>query len=252
VLDIHNLERRWLKYKIKTFLPIIITLIVVILLLIGAVIFWPNKKVNEAPTPLVPNNSKAAVQLPKEISTSVENSMLLEPSMEFIHSLSESSGSITPAPESGQIKNITGSQKTTVPQLPPPTAKMLDVTELPPLPKTQIPLPSNKTLTINRNESALDITELEQRFKETSNANLGLFIARYYYDHGNYSESYNYALKTNAVNSHIEESWIIFSKSLTKLGKVDQAKKTLQLYIAQSGSETAKSLLENIEKGNFK
>jgi hypothetical protein len=252
VLDIHNLERRWIKYKIKTFLPMIITLILVILLLIGAVIFWPNKKVNAVPTPLVPNNLRAAVELPKVISPSVENSMLLEPSMEFIHSLSESSGAITPTPESGQIKNTTSSQRTTTPQLPPPTAKMLDVTELPPLPKTQIPLPSNKTLTINRNESALDITELEQRFKETSNANLGLFIARYYYDHGNYSESYNYALKTNAVNSHIEESWIIFSKSLTKLGKIDQAKKTLQLYIAQSGSETAKSLLENIEKGNFK
>jgi len=172
--------------------------------------------------------------------------------MEFIHSLSESSSAIASVPESGQIKNIPSSQKTTAPQLPPPTAKMLDVTKLPPLPKTQIPLSSNKTLSINRNESALDITELEQRFKETSNSNLGLFIARYYYDHGNYSESYNYALKTNAVNSHIEESWIIFSKSLIKLGKIDQAKKTLQLYITQSGSETAKSLLENIEKGNFK
>ncbi|MGD9654962.1 MAG: tol-pal system YbgF family protein, partial [Sulfuricurvum sp.] len=112
--------------------------------------------------------------------------------------------------------------------------------------------PSDKSLSINRNESKLDIEGLQRRFKETSNANLGLFIARYYYDQGNFNEAYNYALRTNTLNSKIDESWLIFSKSLVKLGKSDQAKKTLQLYISQSGSETAKILLDSIEKGNFK
>jgi two-component SAPR family response regulator len=111
---------------------------------------------------------------------------------------------------------------------------------------------SNGSLSINRNESKINIEDLKLRFKETSNANLGLFIARYYYDHGDYNEAYNYALKTNTMNSRIDESWIIFSKSLVKLGKTDQAKKTLQLYLSQSNSESAKALLDSIERGSFK
>lgn len=253
VLDIHNLERRWLKYKIKTFLPIFTTIIIFTLLIIGTVVLWSKSQPNTTPSPLLTTNSKKIAQSRKTVSTPVENKMILEPSMDFIHSISEPAHVIIPPPESGQIKNINTTQKVASSQLPPPVAKTLYVPELPPLPKAQIqPSTNNKTMTINRNESTLDITELEQRFKETSNANLGLFIARYYYEHSNYSESYNYALKTNAINSHIEESWIIFSKSLAKLGKTDQAKKTLQFYISQSGSETAKGLLDNIEKGNFK
>lgn len=107
-------------------------------------------------------------------------------------------------------------------------------------------------LLINRNENKTDIEELQNRFKETSNANLGLYIAKYHYDRGNYAEAYNYALKTNAINSRIEESWLLFSKALVKLGRTEQAKKTLQLYVQQSDSDAAKALLNSIEKGAFK
>jgi tetratricopeptide (TPR) repeat protein len=130
----------------------------------------------------------------------------------------------------------------------PAAPQILNVPEYTPpqTPSASKTIHSDKTFSINRNESKLDIEELQRRFKETSNANLGLFIARYYYDLGNYDESYNYALKTNNVNNKIDESWIIFSKSLVKLGKTDQAKKTLKLYIAQSDSEAARGLLDTI------
>ena len=105
---------------------------------------------------------------------------------------------------------------------------------------------------MKRDSSTFDISEIENRFKENSNPHLGLYIARYHYDHGNYNEAYNYALKTNAINNNIEESWLIFAKSLVKLGKSDQAKKTLQFYISQSNSENAKNLLNSIEQGNIK
>ncbi|MFZ2889639.1 tetratricopeptide repeat protein, partial [Sulfuricurvum sp.] len=123
--------------------------------------------------------------------------------------------------------------------------------QLIPPPQSKL-IPRDASFSINRAESKFNINDLQQRFKETSNANLGLFIARYYYDRGEYSEAYNYALKTNSINNKVDESWIIFSKSLVKLGRVDQAKKTLQLYISQSNSEAAHNLLDSIEKGNFK
>ena len=50
----------------------------------------------------------------------------------------------------------------------------------------------------------------------------------------------------------MDESWIIFAKSLVKLGKTEQAKKTLQAYIGESNSDSARSLLDSIERGSFK
>lgn len=253
MLDIHNLERRWLKYKIKSYLPYMATVFALLLLvIIVSILLEPKDNAVPKPPQVVLKNPNPVTFNQIKVPVSPNNTTVLEPSMEFVRALSESSQPITSSspPENTKIKSI--SQTVTQPPLP-PIAKTLSLPDQQPSPtKVQPPLTSNMTLTVNRKESTLDIAELEQRFKETSNANLGLFIARYYYDHENYSEAYNYALKTNTVNSRIDESWIIFSKSLVKLGKTDQAKKTLQLYISQSGSDAAKGLLDTIEKGNFK
>jgi len=123
---------------------------------------------------------------------------------------------------------------------------------MPLVPLVVQPSSLKKPSTINRDTVTFDIHEIEDRFQNNSNPHLGLYIARYHYDHGNYSEAYNYALKTNAINNTIEESWLIFAKSMVKLGKSDQAKKTLQLYISQSNSDSARSLLESLEKGESK
>ena len=112
--------------------------------------------------------------------------------------------------------------------------------------------PNTKTSSINRDTEVFDIHEIEERFKSNSNPHLGLYIARYHYDHANYTEAYNYALKTNAINNTVEESWLIFAKSLVKLGKTDQAKKTLQQYISHSNSDNARNLLDSLEKGDGK
>jgi two-component SAPR family response regulator len=111
---------------------------------------------------------------------------------------------------------------------------------------------NTKKPTIIHDNDVFNIKEIEERFRSNSNPHLGLYIARYHYDHADYNEAYNYALKTNSISNTLEESWIVFSKSLVKLGRTDQAKKTLQLYISKSNSEEAKSLLNSIEHGEFK
>lgn len=253
MLDIDTLERRWLKYKIKTYFPYILGSIVVISALTGSVLWMVNEPAPVAVSPALPKITTpqtAKIEHPKK-PVAEESATVLEPSMDFVQSFQNQDIPQNPVPSPAPKTLKTPAQST--PALSPP--KVLNVPNPPSTPVIQS-TPSIKksesTLTISRNESKLDIEELQARFKETSNANLGLFITRYYYDHGNYSEAYNYALKTNAVNSKIDESWILFSKSLVKLGKSDQAKKTLQLYISQSNSEEAKELLNGIEKGNFK
>jgi hypothetical protein len=50
----------------------------------------------------------------------------------------------------------------------------------------------------------------------------------------------------------MDDSWLIFAKSLVKLGKEEQAKKTLQLYISNSNSQNAKNYLDSLNKETSK
>lgn len=244
MLDIRNLERRWLKYKIKSYAPYIGA---VFLLLISLTVALPLSHDSEAPETAMakePLESPAKTTVPK----SDETHDILEPSMDFVQSF-QTSLPQTPIAAAPTAQNTKPLQQSI------PAPKVLNVPESASIkapPPAISPLSGDKSLSLNRNESKIDIQSVERRFKETSNSNLGLFIARYHYDHGNYSEAYNFSLKTNNLNNKIDESWIIFAKSLVKLGRVEQAKKTLQLYISDSNSESARSLLDSIEQGSFK
>lgn len=252
VLDVSKLESRWLKYKIKKVLPygLFLTSILILGILITSQLF-------DNPAAVPPVFSKKETMQVKAILTipakTNEDTMILEPSMDFIQSIAPSSISTVAAATAHPP--ITSSKSTVVPNVIPPVATIakepLSKTQPTVVPKIQ-PVIKGKLTSIKRDDAAFDIHELEERFKNNSNPNLGLYIARYHYDHGNYTESYNYALKTNAISSTMEESWLIFAKSLVKLGKEDQAKKTLQLYISNSNSQSAKNYLDTLSKESSK
>ena len=110
----------------------------------------------------------------------------------------------------------------------------------------------NKKIQIEVHNVDDDLQDVIQRFKKTNNPTLGLFLAKRYYDMQKYNLSYNYALLTNQIDSKIDMSWIIFTKSLVKLGQKDMAVNTLKLYIKNSNSKQAATLLDEIESGRFK
>ena len=123
------------------------------------------------------------------------------------------------------------------------------------IPKKVIPKivkPVKKSIIIKRENNYKDIAEVIKRFNKNNNPALSLFVAKKYYEIGEYKKSYNYALITNNINDKIESSWIIFAKSLVKLKKIKKAKKILKEYIKNSHSNKAKILLEDIEKGRLK
>lgn len=251
MLDIHDLERRWLRYKIKRYIPVGISILLILLLSIILIAIWshtdkPAKTIVKTTVVSMPKGAKTVQTTYQTTLISNDNRPVLEPSMEFVQSFeTHPQAIITPKVSNQQVTQPIQPQMKTIP---PPQVIQVPTVNTPVVDS----VPSEKSISINLHESKLDIEGIQRRFKETSNANLGLFIARYYYDQGNFNEAYNYALRTNTLNSKIDESWLIFSKSLVKLGKADQAKKTLQLYISQSNSETAKTLLDAINKGNFK
>jgi len=247
VLDIHTLERRWLKYKIKFYAPHFISILAVLLLTITA-FSWLDEKKSVSSVSKDHNNSSEKKKSSLEITRDEESSNLLEPSMEFVQSFQ------TSAPET-QISTTVYPKKAQLPQESVAIPKVLNVPDsgqIQAIAVTPSATNDKKSSSLSRNETKIDIESVVHRFKDTSDPNLGLFIARYYYAQGNYSDAYNFALKTNNINSKMDECWIIFSKSLVKLGKVDQAKKTLKLYIAESNSDSARSLLDSIEQGTFK
>ena len=256
MLDITNLERRWFKYKLKRFLPygLIVTTILVLVLSIPLMLSPTSVK------PAVDSLPKKSIEVAVPASTHTvqeETGMILQPSMQFIQSINSAALPLTDTTVS--VDPIAPVKKSVTPnttKLPPietsplqaPTVKI----PVAPAVKSPIPLNKGKLTSIKRDDATFDIHEIEERFKNNSNPNLGLYIAHYHYDHGNYTEAYNYALKTNAINSTMDESWLIFAKSLVKLGKEDQAKKTLQLYISNSNSQSAKNYLETLTKETSK
>lgn len=247
MLDISKLERRWLKYKIKKILPYALLITTVAILGVTVPFILSNKQSSKALVAL----KKDAIKVKAPNTTNDEGIMVLEPSMHFIESMDTPSNPITntaifvppstkPVPIKTSIAPIASLPTTT------PAITQTQAT------KTSQPIIKGKLTSIKRDDAAFDIHEIENRFKDNSNPNLGVYIAKYHYDHGNYSEAYNYALKTNSINNSIDDNWLIFAKSLVKLGKEEQAKKTLQLYISNSKSQAAKNYLDTLDKGSSK
>jgi len=258
MVNVKELERRWFKYKLKKYLPFgIITLLTLIAILIFSLTNKSELKKTDN-TPIKIQKEPAKIALPKKKiqnhsqqkqPLSSERSKPLEPSLEFLKKM--------------KYNEIIPQQKTTSQK-----QKNLKVHRQPPKPTQKVPeekiihtKPIKKptkekrksTLQIKTKQiSENEIQEILQRFKKTNNPNLSLFVAKKYYELGNYNKAYNYALITNEIDNTIEESWIVFAKSLVKLGYKQRAVKTLQAYINYSHSSQAKLLLNKITTGKFK
>lgn len=89
--------------------------------------------------------------------------------------------------------------------------------------------------------------DIEDRFYETREIEDSLFLARSYFNKGNYKKAEYWALQTNKVDDSIEESWLIFAKSKLKLGYKNEAIKILELYLKKYDSREAGRLLEKLK-----
>ena len=274
MLNIHELERQWLRYKIKSYIPLVLSIFASVSVVSLFVIYMPlsettssvnTSSVAEKTEPIkiqaqpvieqepVPEPFIAPIELniadntqeqiniePKE-----EKSVLvLKPSLHFMDniedglsafieeempmqepgtSVQQENGTLSVLPEGDNIENTSATETT-----------------------------DENRLNITSNQSDSDLKDVIRRFKKNKNPALSLFIAKRYYAAGEYQKSYNYALMTNEIDKNIEESWIIFSKSLVKLGQHELAMNTLKSYLKTTKSTSADVLLRKIESGTFK
>ncbi len=269
MLNTRDLEERWLKYKIKSYIPHITIIISLIVILILGLTFFnssPEEKIKKVFTEkkiskeiVVQNRpkstpQKAVVQIkainyeevPLNISRvkehkpskNEERPLTLTPSLDFMKKMQHSSLPYYQEEPTLQQKPISQIVE---------EVQEVDVKEA-----TETVEQSTPKIIIKRRDSRDDIRHIIKRFKKNNSPALSLFIAKKYYELGEYHKAYNYALITNQIDKDIDASWIIFSKSLVKLNQKEMAIKTLKQYIEDSHSSSAKILLDDILLGKFK
>jgi tetratricopeptide (TPR) repeat protein len=271
MLNIHQLERRWLKYKIKSYLPKALFASLVLSLLVLSSIYLPLQKSEKIGTvqkyelnitqnkPLLVAAiqekllTEVEIEVPKNTqelpSTIRETSLVLKPSLRFMDKIEEdvSSYVATEYIEPESIKKHPALQRKVQES---PTVYNEELTKSEPEPEAA--KEEKNMLTITKQEDESDLKDIIRRFKNNKNPALSLFIAKRYYSAKQYQKSYNYALMTNEIDQNIDESWIVFSKSLVKLGQHELAINTLKAYLKTSKSTAAEALLRSIETGDFR
>jgi tetratricopeptide (TPR) repeat protein len=259
MLNIVELEKRWFRYKLLSYLPYAV--IAVALLIIFSLLFYffstsepleQGEKEITPPPHIVQEEVKPApveehkeVRQPKATRTQYHppkqqeqyEQVKLSPSLDFMKKMQNA--------QQPQYRVIQPKQKVA----PAPKIKV----QKRELPKVEpVVQKEEHKISIKRQNTQNDIFEIITRFKKNNNPALSLFVAKKYYELQDYKQAYNYALITNSINKNIESSWIIFAKSLVKLGKKDQAIQTLRKYIKQSHSNSARILLDEIKSGKFR
>lgn len=277
MLNLNELESRWFHYKLKSYLPyfiILVSLFVITFIVLTFDFSFKNeeekktipKKIaltvkKEVPAKKVQNieiekeiivksiPKIKEVQVPKSIpniiNTKANKKTTIQPSLNFMNSIKDTSpqyydseyqetneASLKPVYETKKVIQEEAVITNTV-----VTTKVKEL--------------NKSSIAIQRQNSYEDIQHVVQRFKKSNNPALSLFAAKKYYDLANYNQAYNYSLITNELNNEIEDSWIIFAKSLVKLKQRDKAIKILNNYIEHSHSQRAKILLDNIKAGKF-
>lgn len=296
MLNVHELERSWLRYKVRHLLPLVAA--VIAFLSLSAIGYWfffetaPKKVItpkganavqaksdsspkgpqqpplNTAPkitaivSPTAPASTPPRLKTqkqetrqtpsPKVVQTNVA---VIKPSMGFLDVFENAEKNAPyrpaidrPTPQSSHVVTsrptqkhipVKKAQETIKVITPPQTAQVVSTHK-----------PSNISIVAREDED--DLQDVIKRFKKNKNPALSLFIAKRYYELGRYQKAYNYALITNDINSGIEDSWLIFAKSLVKLDQKEMAIKALDSYIDESDSARAKILLDDISQGELR
>ena len=257
MLNITDLEKRWFKYKIKSFLPYIIVLSLLIIIIVSYFLFTLSTEVKKDVNSSFKNNIIKKQTIPvkkrqtiiennhsnkqKDIHISTDNNMsarVLAPSMDFMTTFTQQSPYMQKQEQIPQHKKIVQKKKNNIQRVP-HKQKKVEVIAVP-------------HITIIKQNTAHDIKNILSRFQKDKNPALSLFLAKKYYELKNYEKASQYALITNQLNSNIEDSWIIFAKTLVKTHHKQKAINVLNKYIKSSHSTNAALLLHSIRTGEFK
>jgi len=238
--DIERLEKQWNNYNKKRKRPLYISLFLLTLVIALAAGIYLNDTFRDSLITLLQKDSRhqtiaTAEKLPpSEANISVEN----EPMK------SEEKANIPKVVIEVEPKPYDIASKEPVLE---PVESLTSVQEA----KSDSPKPEathkKMHLDILDTSSVTAYKDVEGRFYQTHDTDDSLFLARSYFNRGEFKKAEYWALQTNKVDNSIEESWLLFAHAKAKLGQKQDAIKVLKSYIAKTNSIEAKRLLEQIK-----
>jgi hypothetical protein len=244
--DIKPLEEEWKKYQKNKRKPYVLAIFGIIVFLLLGLVFFKYRSFSFVNT--LTSDKKNSIRTDEMTQSTI---ILDEPLSKIQVRNIEKTEKIKPT------VNMNISKEETIPTLPVvddiPILEEKPVRKKPkytrPIIRTIAKKPRKKMhLNIIESSSVSAYKDVERRFMQSHDTDDSLFLAKSYFRKGNYKKSEYWSLQTNKVNSHIEESWIIFAKSKIKLGHINEAIQVLKSYIKRSNSIKAKELLYRLKK----
>ena len=90
----------------------------------------------------------------------------------------------------------------------------------------------------------MTLEQLQKLFASRKSYDLAIKIAQAYYHKGAYTKALEWARRANKLDRQKEEAWILYAKTLYKLGKKQKAKQLLKVFLDYKDSQEAKQLLK--------
>ncbi len=257
MIDLYELESRHKKYTLKKRAPYASVIILVVAVGLFMLVPYNSEKVVVEPIKqeIAPKEAsqemtkQEIVQIVADEPSKNQAQVLLTPSLGFLEHIDEYTPKPMPKPILSKPTLLEEPEIAKEEQIKQEQAKqeMLSQETLP----QEAPKEEPK-ITITKTDERQNLSSVIERFKNSNNPALSLFVAKKYYQLEEWESAYDYALITNNIKNDIEDSWLIFAKSQVKLGKKDDAAQTLKRYISHSNSQAAKQLLGDIHSGKFR
>jgi hypothetical protein len=245
MINTKELEKRWYKYKAKTF-TLFLSVVMVIILLPYLFYYiyshFNTTKESDISRKSDFNQTAKVVAKPKEQS-GINNS----------NSLKKEKLLLSPTIPVIDIDNENRKREYPVKKISKSTKKLIKAKKSATLSAQELAIINGKDLKkekkkINFQHSNANYIEVMlQKFKQNKNPREALLLAKAYYQKKDYIESEKWSLIANNLNKNLEESWLIFAKSKAKLGKRREALKILSSYYKTTQSSQAKALIEKIK-----
>lgn len=241
--DIKHLESEWKKYRKKKLRVWYIFFFILVLLGVAALFFLNASKVDFSAVKGYFGSSKDALTLQEKSKDTLvseehkmKSSVLVDSALERLEL------------EATVIESVDTSANN-------PPDILVDIPLLEDSKEsvdTEIPHTRKKVhLEIIESTSVTAYKDVENRFHQSKDIDDALFLAKSYYNNGNYKKAEYWALQTNKLDEDNEESLLIFVKSKVKLGNKNEALSILTSYMKKSDSEEAKKLLFQIENNKL-
>lgn len=234
--DIKPLEQEWKKYRKKRQKPWFIAGLVFLIVSLIVIVFSRNMTVDISE---LTSYFKTAKVSEKEVLPDVRSHVLVEDSISILE-IEKSSIKEEPLANNA-VKRTEGKMSNL----------LVDIPVLEEVKQTadQANLKDNKQVHIDiiETSSVTAYEDVEKRFLQSHDVDDALFLANSYYKKGLYQKAEYWALETNKIDEHIEESVLIFVKAKAKLGHKNEAESILTNYISKTASQEAKNVLFRIK-----